>query len=130
MAPMVRLGETAEGSIAPTVFALVERAVLRHPALAAELAGQTVRLDLGYAPVRLHFDGDVVVADDDGGPADALISGELPDLSTLIAAPLAGGIPNPARAGGRAALARLADGRIEIDGSVAVARRLLRLLSL
>lgn len=118
--------------MAPTVFALVDRAVARRPDVAAQLAGRAVLLDLGYAPVRIGFDGagNVVVADDDGAPADAVISGELPDLTALLSAPLTGGVPNPARAKGRAALARLADGRVAVDGSKAVARRFLRLLAI
>lgn len=126
----VTLGETGEGSIAPTVFALVERAVSEHPGPAEELAGHAVRLDLGYAPVRIAFAEGVVVSDDDGSPVDAEVRGALPDINALIAAPTAAGMPNPTRAAGRAALARLADGRVELDGSVGIARKLLRLLSI
>lgn len=129
MSPAVTLSAVDGESIAPTVFALVDRAVLHRPSVAAELAGRSVRLELGYPPVRVSFGDDVVVADDDGTPVDTVISGRLPDLSVLIAAPLAGGLPNPTRADGRAALARLADKRVALQGSVGVGRRFLQLLS-
>ena len=48
----------------------------------------------------------------------------------LIAAPLTGGLPKPTTRPGRAALARLADGRVEFDGPLALGRKLLRLLAI
>lgn len=129
MSPTVTLSPVDEESIAPTVFALVDRGVLQRPSLAAELAGRSVRLELGYPTVRVSFGDEVVVADDDGTPVDTVISSRLPDVSVLIAAPLAAGLPNPTRADGRAALARLADRRVALQGSVGVGRRFLQLLS-
>lgn len=126
----VILREPGEDSVAATVHALVERAVAERPEAARDLAGRVVRLDLGYQPVRVEFGEEIVVGDDPGGPVDAEVRGTLPDLTALLAAPTTAGLPNPARASGRAALARLADGRVALGGSRAVARKLLRLLSL
>jgi hypothetical protein len=130
MPPTVRLGAVGEDSIAPTVFALIERAVLDRPEQTDGLRGTSVRLELGYRPVRVVFGEEIEVADDDGSPADVVIAGRLPDISALLAAPLAAGMPNPTKASGRAALARLADGRVALQGSVGAGRRVLRLLSL
>jgi len=52
------------------------------------------------------------------------------DFTALIAAPLTGGLPKPTTRPGRAALARLADGRVEFDGTLALGRKLLRLLAI
>ena len=125
--PTVRLGHLGDASVAAAVFAIVDRAVAKRPDVVEELAGRDVRFDLGdgYWPVRVRFDGDeVVVEDDDSGVADLVVRGTLPDLQTLLTAPLTKGVPRS-----RAALARLADGRVQLDGPVVVGRRLLRLLS-
>lgn len=129
----VLLGETRDGSVAPTVFALVERAVAQRPSLAESLAGRVVRLRIGQErPVLLRFAGGLVdVGDDDGTvAADLEIAGRLGDVTTLIAAPLAGGVPKPTAPAGRAALARLADGRVTVRGPKTLGRRVLQLLSL
>lgn len=124
----VHLGQIGDASIAATVYAIVDRAVHHRPEVVAELEGTTVKMRLGdsYWPVRIRFGEDrVEVADDDGGPADLVVEGTLPDLQTLLTAPLLKGVPRS-----KAALARLADGRVRLDGPVAVGRRLLRLLAL
>jgi hypothetical protein len=129
----VRLGETAEGSISAAVYALVERAVHQQPEIAAELTGHIVRLefDEGWPPIRIEFYGDVIEVGDCGGhEADAVIRGALPDVTAVLTAPLTAGVPNPIKAQGRAALARLADGRVRTEGSRAVARRVLQLLAI
>jgi hypothetical protein len=129
----VILGETREESIAATVFAIVDRAVSLRPADARALKGRVVRLALGDHPsVLLRFgDGIVEVTDDDEEVAANLeIAGDLADVNALLAAPLAGGVPNPTSSAGRAALARLADGRVALRGSMTVGRRVLQLLSL
>jgi len=56
--------------------------------------------------------------------------GRMGDVTALIAAPLTGGLPKPTTRPGRAALARLADGRVEFDGPLALGRKLLRLLAI
>ena len=84
--------------------------------------------------MRIDFRGDEVeVGDDLGGPGrpDHLeVSGRMGDVTALIAAPLTGGLPKPTKRPGRAALARLADGRVEFDGPLALGRKLLRLLAI
>lgn len=62
--------------------------------------------------------------------ADVVISGSLPDVVQLASAPLMGGIPKVTDRRGRAALARVAGGRVKIEGSRKLARRLLQLLQL
>jgi len=52
------------------------------------------------------------------------------DVTALIAASLTGGLPKPTTRPGRAALARLADGRVEFDGPLALGRKQLRLLAI
>lgn len=124
--PRVTLGRFGEASIAATIYAVVDRAATLRPDVAAELAGTSIRLELGdaYWPVRVRFEHDeVVVEDDDTGVADLVVRGTLPDLQTLLTAPLTKGVPRS-----RAALSRLADGRVQLDGPLVVGRRLLRLL--
>ena len=124
----VHLGQIGDASIAAAVYAIVDRAVHQRPEVVAEMEGTTVKMRLGesYWPVRIRFGaGRVEVADDDGGPADLVVEGTLPDLQTLLTAPLLKGVPRS-----KAALARLADGRVRLDGPVVLGRRLLRLLAL
>ena len=126
--PTVRLGQCGDASIAAAVFAIVDRAVVKRPEVAEELGGHDVRFELGdgYWPVRVRFGHhEVHVADDQGGPVDLVIHGSLPDLQTLLIAPLTKGVPRS-----RAALARLADGRVALDGPLGVGRAVLRLLAL
>ena len=124
----VTLGTVGDASIAAAVFAIVDRAVAKRPEVVEELAGRDVRLELGegYWPVRVRFGRHAVeVADDDGSPADLTIHGTLPDVQTLLVAPLTRGVPRS-----RAALARLADGRVALDGPLSLGRAVLRLLAL
>jgi hypothetical protein len=129
--PHVRLGQTGPDSIAPALFALLERGVARERDLAVATRGIVVlRFSEGYAPVRIAFaGGDVVVEDGDHG-ADVAIEGRLPDVVALTRARLLGRIPNPASRTGRAALARLADGRVRVQGDRPLGRVLLRLMAI
>ena len=83
--------------------------------------------------MRIDLRGDEIeVADDvDGEPRayDLELSGRLGDVATLVVAPLAGGLPKPTTRRGRRAIARLADGRVDFDGPLGLARNLLRLLA-
>lgn len=127
----VELGKVGEGSIAATVFGLVERGAGLRPEVAAAMRG-SVRITFaeGYVPVRLTFAGDgITVADDTGEEPDLELRAALPDLVLCISAPLAGGVPRPTAKAGRAALARLADGRVDFSGRIGLARRLLQLMS-
>jgi hypothetical protein len=131
--PKVRLGPTGSGSITATIFALVERGAVLRPQHAAELRGSVMlRFKENYQPVEIDLRGDeVVVSDalDTDRAHDLVIESAFHDLAALIAAPLTGGLPRPTNPIGRAALGRLADGRIEFEGPLRLARGLLRLLS-
>ena len=128
--PRVQL-RSARGTA--VIYALLERGVLLRPALARELRGSVLmRLGHPYKPVRADLcEGEIEVGDcDDHDRAhDLVIDGALHDVCALIASPLTGGLPRPTTAIGRAALARLVDGRVAFSGPLNLARGLLRLLS-
>ena len=131
----IRLGPVGADSVTPTVYGLIERGVALRPELAASMRFTVViRFHEAYAPVRIAFGGsehgiEVGDAIDAERAYDLEISGRLPDIVALISAPLLGGLPKPTSPRGRAALARLADGRVEFDGPLRHARRLVALLS-
>lgn len=131
--PLIALGSCREHSVSASIYAIVDRGAQLRPALARELRGSVVfEFSEGYAGTRIDFCGeriDVADASADDRAHDLLIQGSLPDIVALLAAPLAGGLPKPTSTAGRAALARLADGRVEIDGPLRLARGLTRLLS-
>jgi hypothetical protein len=84
-----------------------------------------------FAPVRMEFSDTGIVVED--GPAhepDIVVTGRLPDIVAITTAPLLAGWPNPALRRGRAALARVADGRVRIQGNRGLARKLMRLFEL
>ena len=131
--PKVRLGRTGGGSISAVVFAFVERGAMLRPQHARELRGSVLlRFSEEYQAVEVDLRGDeIVVADarDADRAHDLVLEGAFHDIAALIAAPLTGGLPRPTNAIGRAALGRLADGRIEFEGPLRLARGLLRLMS-
>jgi hypothetical protein len=132
--PAVWLGHTAPDSIAVSIYVLVRDGARRHPQAAARMrASVRIRFaDDGYPPVRIAFRGsEIEVADDrdESAACDLELNGRLGDIAALIAAPLAVGLPNPAMSAGRRALLRLADGRVELAGPLAIALDLLRLLA-
>jgi hypothetical protein len=131
--PKVRLGRTGGGSISAAVFAFIERGAILRPQHARELRGSVLlRFSEDYRAVEVDLRGDeIVVADalDADRAHDLVLEGAFHDFAALIAAPLTGGLPRPTTAIGRAALARLADGRIEFEGPLRLARGLLRLIS-
>lgn len=117
-----------------SVFVLVRHGAEQRPELAAEMRGRVrLRFGDGYSLVSIDFRGEEIEVADEIAGADRACelerSGRLGDISALLAAPHAGGLPNPASRNGRRAIARLADGRVDLDGSLALARNLLRLLS-
>ncbi len=132
--PAVRLGALAPDSLAPAVLALVRVGAQRDPVSAGELrAVILLRFLEGFPTVRLTFAGDeITVADhdalDDVVRIDLQVSGRLPDVLLLVSVPQAAGLPLPTGVRGRAALARLADGRVEMDGPLHLGRRLLALM--
>jgi hypothetical protein len=125
--PTVELGTLVEGGLAPAIFAIVDRGVNCRPHLATGLEAE-VELNLGgsYPAVRVLFGNPIVLVED--GPAaapDLRITGELPDLVSLMVAPLVKGLPNPIDRRGRAALGMLAQGRVRVEGRLALLRRFL-----
>jgi hypothetical protein len=133
-APEVRLGEFADDSIAASVYVLVRHGVLLRPGLASDLRGTVLlRFVDDYSPVRIEFGGhEIHVADAreaEDRAHDLEIVGRLGDVTALIAAPRAGGLPKPTSPRGRAALARLADGRVDFIGTLGLARKVLLLLA-
>jgi hypothetical protein len=135
-APQVRLGRMVEDGVAPSILGLIERGVSRDPGLAAQMRGRVVfRFEEDFSPMRINFrPRGVVVEDGDLRKPDLVIAGRLPDIVHFATVPtLRGrlhGLPDPRRARGRAALGRLASGRVRIEGDNALARRLLRLLAI
>src|SRR4051794_34225374 len=130
--PGLRLGATSDEGIAPTMFGLLDRGLRRRPELAREMRGLIeLRWDEEIAPVRIAFEDDEVVVEDGSWEVpDLVISGRLPHIVHLTTAPMLGGVPNPARAHGRAALGRLRRRDITIEGDRALGRKLLALLEL
>jgi hypothetical protein len=124
-----------EDGVAPSIFGLIERGILRDPALASAMRGRVVfRFAEEFSPLRVKFGPRVVVVEDgDLRKPDLAIAGRLPDIVHFATVPtLRGrlsGVPNPADARGRAALGRLASGRVRLDGNAALARKVLRLLA-
>jgi hypothetical protein len=132
--PRVWLGPTTDDSIAVSMYVLVRDRARARPELATGMRGSVLmRFVDGYPAVRIEFRGEEIeVADDIGDedrPCDLELSGRLGDIAALVVAPLAGGLPNPATRPGRQAIVRLADGRIDLDGPLALARDVLRLLA-
>jgi hypothetical protein len=131
----VRLGRMVEDGVAPAIFGVIERGVTRDPALASSMRGRVVfRFREDFSPLRIAFrPRSVLVEDGDLRKPDLAISGSLPDIVHFATVPtLRGrfhGLPDPRRARGRAALGRLANGRVRIEGDNALARRLVRLLA-
>lgn len=134
-APRVFIGALHDDSVAAAIYALVRHGAQQRPELAGEIRGAIVlRFDEGYCGVRIEFRGDEIeISDDvdgDDRAVDLLISGRMGDINALIASPLTGGLPKPTHTRGRAALARLADGRVEFDGPLLLGRKLIMLLTL
>jgi hypothetical protein len=132
--PTLRLGTMAVNGISASMYGLVERGADRRPKIARALRGEVeLRFDEDFAPVRMRFTpGEIVVEDvtGGGGEPDLVISGSLPHIVQLAAAPLFGGVPKPTTARGRKALAQMARGSVKIEGSPLLARRLLKLLEI
>ena len=87
-----------------------------------------------FSPLRVAFNPkSVVVEDGDLRKPDLVIAGRLPDIVHFATVPtLRGrfhGVPDPRAPRGRAALAKLASGRVQMEGDRTLARLLLRLLA-
>lgn len=119
------------------MFGLIERGAQRRPDAARSLRGRIeLRFAEDFAPIRIACGADGILVEDakagdsDDWTPDLVIGGSLPDVVQLASAPLMGGVPKLTDRRGRAALARVAGGRIRIEGSPLLARRFLRLLQL
>ncbi|MDQ6749461.1 MAG: hypothetical protein M3Z33_01700 [Actinomycetota bacterium] len=117
------------------MFGLVQLGTTKRPQLAQDLRGTVeLRFQEDFAPVRINFAADGILVEDaeeeNAGKPELVISGSLPDIIKLTAAPFVGGLPKLTDARGRAALASMAGGKIKIDGSATLARRLLKLLEI
>ena len=131
----VRLGHQTEGSIAPALFALVERGAARSPHAARRLRGCVeLRFDEGYPPITVtpETDGGLLVEDahEDSPRPDLVVAGPLPSVLELAAVPRSAGLPSFRDPRGRAALAAIARGGVRLEGSKLLGRRLLALLEL
>lgn len=127
--PLVRLGTLVEGGLAPAFLAVVERGVYHRPALASTLVAE-IELSTGdHPPVRIVFGERLVLVEDGAAVSpDLRISGSLPDLVSLMVAPLLRGVPSPIRPRGRAALGLLAAGRVRFEGRISLTRQFLTLI--
>jgi len=131
----VRLGYVAPNGIGASMYGLVQLGTTKRPQLAQDLRGSVeLRFREDYAPVRMNFASDGILVEDsqeeNGWKPELVISGSLPDIVKLTAAPFFGGLPKITDARGRAALASMAGGKIKIEGSAVLARRLLKLLEI
>jgi hypothetical protein len=127
MATRVKLGEISDGGVAPAIMAIVDRGVAQRPDLAETLQAEIeLNIEERYPPVRIVFsDGDVLVEDGAAQQPDLRVTGTLPDLVSLMVAPLLGGLPNPMAARGRAALGMVARRRVRVEGRPALLRSFL-----
>jgi hypothetical protein len=125
--PKVELGEVTEGGVAPAIMAIVDRGATRRPELARGLSAEVeLNFEEGYPPVRVVFaDDGIRVEDGPAAEADLRVTGALPDLVSLMVAPLVGGLPNPMAAKGRAALGMVALRRVKVEGRLTLLRRFL-----
>lgn len=130
--PEVRLGQTVANGIAPSMFALLDRGVHRRPELAGQLEGRVViRFRGEIAPVRITFGRRVIrVEDGDLRDPDLVVTGSLPHVVQLTVTPMVRfGIPDFRDARGRAALFRVASGRVRLGGDIGLARSMLEMMA-
>lgn len=124
-----------ESGVAPSILGLIERGIAREPELGGRMRGRVVlRFEEDFSPLRVSFRSrTVLVEDGDLRKPDLVISGRLPDIVHFATVPVLRGrlrgVPDPRRRRGRAALARLARGRVRIEGDRTLARQLIRLLA-
>jgi hypothetical protein len=138
--PEVKLGHVAGNGVAAGMYALIERGAAKRPKIAKGLRGSVeIRFKEDFAPMRVEFGTNEVLVEDVRQPAEKgerrarpelIISGSLPDVVQLASAPLFGGLPKPTDARGRAALRGITGGRVKIEGSPLLARRMLKLLEI
>jgi hypothetical protein len=129
-APEVRLGVLMAGGLAPAILGIVDRGVRRRPVPARALRAEVeLTIEDGYPPVRIVFGPEDVLVEDGACPAaDVRIKGALPDLITLLVAPLVKGWPNPINARGRAALQLVTSRRVRLEGRLGLMRQVLSVI--
>ena len=117
----------AQGGVAPAIMAIVDRGAQHRPELARELSAEIeLKIEERYPPVRIVFDnGSILVEDGAADEPDLRVTGTLPDLVSLLVAPLVGGLPNPMASKGRAALGMVALRRVKVEGRLTLLRRFL-----
>ena len=129
-APAIRLGRMLRGGIAPSIYALVERGVLKRPERAAAVRGRVqLRFGADHPPVAMVFEaGRIEVFDGDVERANLTVTAGLADVVLLTTAPLRLGLPSPVNARGRAVLQKMARGHIRLSGDLSLARAMLELM--
>jgi len=103
------------------MYGLIDRGLSKRPRIAKAIRGTVeFRFEEDFATVRVTFGDDEVLVEDvaRGRKADLVIHGSLPDVVQLTSAPLFG------------AIARVAGGRVKVEGSPLLARRVLKLLEI
>src|SRR4029079_15838572 len=124
-----------DDGVAPSIFGLLERGVDMRPEVVAKMRGRIVfRFAEDFVPLRIAFKPKTVVIEDgDLRKPDLVIAGRLPDIVHFLTVPTLGGrlrgVPAPRAHSGRAALGRVASGRVRVDGDPRLGRRLLQLLA-
>ncbi len=125
-----------DDGVAPSILGLLERGVEKRPEIAARMRGRVVfRFKEEFSPLRIAFrPKTIVIEDGDLRKPDLVIAGTLPDIVHFLTVPILGGplggVPNPRTPRGRAALARVASGRVKVEGNRTLGRLFLRLLAL
>ena len=118
---------TLRGGIAPSIYALVERGVLKRPEQASAVRGRVqLRFRDEHPPVAMVFGaGRIEVFDGEVERANLTVTAGLADVVLLTTAPLRMGMPSPANARGRAVLQKMARGEIRLSGDLGLARAML-----
>lgn len=130
--PTVELGQVTDGGVAPAIMAIVDRGARYRPEQARALQALIeLNIQERYPPVRIAFDGGRVLVEDGSAAApDLRVTGTLPDLVSLMVAPLVGGVPNPIAPRGRTALGLVAGRRVRVEGRLALMRRFLAVIQI
>jgi hypothetical protein len=130
LSPTVELGRVTDGGVAPAIMAIVDRGARYRPEQAGALRAEIeLNIQERYPPVRIAFDGGrVLVEDGSAAEPDLRVTGTLPDLVSLMVAPLVGGVPNPIAARGRTALGLMAQRRVRVEGRIGLMRQFLAVI--
>ena len=119
--PSMKLGKQAPNGISASMYGLIDRGLGKRPRVARVIRGTVeFRFDEDFATVRVTFGDDEVLVEDvpRARKADLVIRGTLPNIVQLTSAPIT------------RTVVRVAGGRVKIEGSPLLARRLLKLLEI